>query len=217
MMSIIERLAQAPEVLGFGPNVATVMFIVAISLNTWQGYGLFMQNRKIWRKRSLQGLAPLFFVFQVVFFISFETQSIIFNTIGGIYAGALLFLHLPILAGVFRFGEITAWTTLALVAIPIPPILMIFFPGLSGEIFLAASAGTVIANLVQPFTMWREKKVGAVEPRMFFPFLAASIVWAIYPAMIGNWPIAILSGIFGTIYAVVLVLYYRYREEPIAV
>lgn len=200
------------EIENFGWNVLTVSAMAVIVFTIWQAWGLWKQYRTIVEMQSGQSVAVIKFASTTTFFL--------LSGLYGYYIGSVLIpftstiltsMNLPVLYALKKYKGYTRseekWLILLASTIP----LMIIVP--FKEIFYMAFAfARMVPFASQPLEMFREKKVGAVDIRLFWAYFAGALFWVAFYFAFGDLVLKILSILNTSILAVTVLLYYRYRE-----
>lgn len=200
------------EIQNFGWNILTLSAVAVIVFTIWQAWGLWKQYRTIVELKSGQSVSVTKFASTTTFFL--------LSGLYGYYIGSVLIpftsiilttMNLPVLYALKKYKGYTRkekkWLMLFLITIP----LMVIVP--FKEVFYMAFAfARMVPFASQPLEMFREKKVGAVEIRLFWAYLTGALFWVTFYFAFGDPVLKTLSILNTSILAVTVFLYYWYRE-----
>ena len=199
------------EFQDFGWNGQTVFALATMLCTIFQGYGVFMQNKKIWREREVKSLSVFLFFFYLFFFMSLIFYALEKKSFAMLFNSLLFILYAPIVIGLIKFKKITFLESLSFVLFASAVVFMAFT---KHKDFLFSSFLTVslMTLSTQPLAMIKERSRGAVEIRYVVIFLITSIFWFGYGTAIGNRIFQVFNLLAIIIYIIIIFLYRKYRE-----
>lgn len=215
MNELLKIITLTPEYQSFGLNLITASFALTLFLAIFlQLPGLYDQARKIWKNKSAVGVNTGTFIIFLTYFLIFVIYSYSLPSGAGLLNGIILLpLQFIILAGLFKFSKPSWVSGLTALAATTLTMLALLFPEYREKIFTMISIATFGALWLQPLEMLKNKTVRNVSKSFARNFLIVALVWAIYGAIIGAWYISGASAAFASAYGVMLVLWYKFRDE----
>ena len=195
----------------WGWNALTVSFIATVAFTVFQGWGVWKQNETIRMRRSGESVSVLLFAYFSCVFFSFLYYGFIVRSIAAACNGLLGFLHVLVLASLWRFKGFTSTEKVVVAALPLMIVAMATVPW-KNTLLLLIMAGSLLPLAQQPIEMWRNKSAGAVDMRFVSIFMASTIFWTIYAFAIDNWVLKVINPSALAILVVTSSLWYRYRR-----
>mgnify|MGYP001598493982 CR=1 FL=1 len=183
-----------------------VLFFSA--LGAW---GLWKQTLFIWKERSGQSVSIVnfsfgFSYFAVGFIYSLEKNllALTLHTVGR------MLCHLPILAGLYKFKDITRNEKILSILFFLGIGITCFMPSADLS-FLIYSLGSVLTYAAQPLEIFRNRNSGTVEIKLHAIYFGSSIFWTIYGFAVNDFILKTTSipNIFISILIIALCLKYR--------
>ena len=205
------------EVASFGWNLGTFVAVVVLGFALWQAWGLRKQYQSIVRLGHAKVVSVTKFGSATVFFF---LSGIYGHSIGSVVlpltALILVVMSLPVMYALHYYEGYTVrekrWLSLFASTIPVMTIAPQQF---KATLFLVFAFARMIPFASQPVEMYREKKVGAIDIRLFWAYLTGAFFWVtFYFIVLSDWILRILSVMNTSILLITVILYYRYREEP---
>lgn len=198
------------EIKNFGFNSLTITALMTMLFTIFQGYGVMIQNKMIWRKKSVESLSATLFFLYCFYFIAFFIYGLEKKSVAMTFNGLLAIPYIPIVIGFLKFKRLNFKEKLSLpLTMAVIP-LMIIIP--SKDIFLLILLMISLVILgTQPLEMIKTKKRGAVEIKFILIFSITSIFWLIYAIAISNWVLIIFNSSALILYAIIISLYYSYK------
>jgi len=198
------------EIENFGFNSLTITALMTMLFTIFQGYGVMIQNKMIWQKKSVESLSATLFFLYCFYFIAFFIYGLEKRSVAMSFNGLLAIPYIPIVIGFLKFKKLNFKEKISLpLTMAVVP-LMIIIP--SKDIFLLILLMISLVILgTQPLEMIKTKKRGAVEIKFILIFSITSIFWLIYAIAISNWVLIIFNSSALIIYAIIISLYYRYK------
>lgn len=200
------------EIENFGWNILTVSAVAVIFFTIWQAWGLWKQYRTIVELRSGQSVAVIKFASTTAFFL--------LSGLYGYYIGSVLLpftsivlvsMNIPVLYALKKYKGYTRNEKRWLIFIASTVPLMVIVP-FKGIFYMAFAFARMVPFASQPLEMFREKKVGAVDIRLFWAYFAGALFWVTFYFAFGDPVLKLLSTLNTFILAITVFLYYRYRE-----
>ncbi len=200
------------EIENFGFNSLTITALMTMLFTIFQGYGVIVQNKMIWQKKSVESLSATLFFLYCFYFISFFFYGLEKRSIAMSFNGLLALPYIPIVIGFLKFRKLSWKEKISLLLTMAVVPLMIIIPNKDIFLLILLMISLVILG-TQPFEMIKTKKRGAVEIKFILIFSTTSIFWLIYAIAIGNWVLTIFNSSALVIYAVIIYLYRRYKAS----
>jgi uncharacterized protein with PQ loop repeat len=200
------------EFQNWGLNALTVGAIGTIIFTFVETWGLWQQNKTIWKFESGQSISIVYFAYATGVFMSVLIYGIAEHSLAMIINGFFLTLfHLPILIGLWKFESFSTWDKRICVGIIAYMILMSLVP-FKDILFMIFSFTNVLFTCTQPWKIWREKDAGAVEIKLIFTYLANTFFWIAYAYTIHDWVLQIICPCYFVLSALIIVLWFKYRN-----
>lgn len=213
-----EFIKHTIEYQNWGLNAITFSFLGTAFFSLLQGWSLFKQNSTIRRKKSGKSLSVTLFIYSGCYFFSFFVYGVLSDSMGMMVNGLLGIPYIPILFALHKYKGFTKtnWIVLGMFSLMIP--LVYILEGSVRDIFvLCGLFGLGIPLIGQIREMYKEKSVGAVEPRFIIVFMLASVFWFSYGLVIGNWIFVVFNPASIVILGIILALYYKYKVKTAVV
>lgn len=200
------------ELQQFGWNAVTVGFVGAVFFVLVELWGLWLQNRAVWRAKSAQSISVACFVYLAALFMSgfiygVETKSIALMT-----SLPLSLIHIPILLGVWKFKGFSGTEKFITAGLAVVLVVMAIAPA-KDWFFLLFSLGSAAALVGQPYEIWKNRDAGVVEITLLLVYLVSTVFWVIYGYAIHDWVLRITTPIYLAILVLTAVLWFRYRPR----
>jgi hypothetical protein len=149
------------------------------------GWALWQQNASVWRARSGKSVSVDAISYPCAFYAVFLIYGIYHGSAAAIFNGMLAFLHVPILAGLWRFkgftrGEIVRFSCF-LAMVPAMALLPFWFR-LADWLLLLFSLGVIWSDTMQMLELWNARTAGALNIRLPFVAFCSSALWSTYAA-----------------------------------
>ena len=200
------------EFQNWGLNALTVGAIGTIIFTFVETWGLWQQNKTIWKFESGQSISIVYFAYATGVFMSVLIYGIAEHSLAMIINGFFLTLfHLPILIGLWKFESFSTWDKRICVGIIAYMILMSLVP-FKDILFMIFSFTNVLFTCTQPWKIWREKDAGAVEIKFIFTYLDNTFFWISYAYTIHDWVLQIICPCYFVLSALIIVLWFKYRN-----
>jgi uncharacterized protein with PQ loop repeat len=198
-------------------NVNTLSAIGVVVTTCMEVWGLWQQNRTIWRKRSGYSVSVAMFNYTAWYFLTCGIYGTYINSAAAAFSGyATTIVQIPLIIGLWRYKEFTWWEKCLTFLLPLMPLGLIIVPTeWRGVLFVSCSIGMILAMGAEPLELWKNKKTGAVDIRLFNVYLISTTIWMIFTLSVGDTPLIINQIIITIIIVVTVVLWYWYRlREP---
>lgn len=200
-----------------GWDVLTVSFIGTVVTNLIGLWGVWKQNRTIWKTRSGRSVSVTMFSYTTAFFVASVVYG--FCVYGfDIPRNALMVglirvpVFIAVLVGLWRFKGYTA-TEIALCVLFAGSVLAIAFLPHKDWTFFALCIGTWFSFLPQIVEIWKDGR-GAADVRFLWVTVANAFIWTVYGFALGDWVLIVTNPVFLAIIIATLVLWYV-RREPL--
>ena len=136
------------ELEHFGWNVLTFGFIGALVFAFVEAWGLWEQNKEVWRQRSGQSLSVTWVIYGAFLMVSGALYGTSTGSIALVAAGTLVgLMHIPVLIGLYKFKGYTRWNHALLLFLFVALWFMRESPH-KDWFFLAFSFGSVGADIM---------------------------------------------------------------------
>ncbi len=212
---MIEFIKNSVEYQQFGWNALTIGFVMTVIFTFFQGYGLFAQNRVIWKEKSGESLSTLFFIYMTFYFTNFMFYGLAEGKIGMVFNALLVIMYVPILIGLWKYKTFSlkeTYTSLLCVICLFPSYALM--NGLYREsFFLALLIGICLFQCMPIYEMWRAKSGGAVSLNYLIMFMITAVGWLIYAIAIHNLMLEIFNPIAILLFGIMLVMYFKYKKQ----
>lgn len=201
------------ELQTLGWNVLTFGFIGTLVFALVEAWGLWKQNKEIWRQKSGQSLSVTWVMYGAFLLMAGALYGTSIGSIALMAAGTLIgLMHLPVLVGLYKFKGYTRWNHALLISLFVALWFMRESPH-QDWFFLAFSFGSIASSVMQPYEIWRNKDAGVVAIQFVLAFLASTVFWVIYAFAIGDWVLMIISPAYLVILTATLCLWAKYRNS----
>ena len=212
MTNIIGIFKETLEYKNLGLNALTISAIATIIFSLLQAYGILKQGKEIRQKKSGESIAPIFFVYNFLYFFIFFIYGLYENSIAIILNGALSFLYLPILVGLNKYKGFTKKEILlSLSMLPIVPAMFIYPE--KNQLLFFFSGLSIIVVIRQFKELLRKKDLGALSLKYIWMFFITSIFWCMYFMATKKWLLEIPCLTGTMLYALILVMQRRWKIE----
>ncbi len=207
---------QTVECQNWGWNTITISFLAAILITIIQGWGIWKQNKKIWKNQSGKSLSLIFFVFQFSYFTSYFVYGIDRDSLTIIVNNILGLLFIPIIIGLIRYKlkekELSRRELIisSLLPLIIPGTLLIKDKDLFLIIILGIAAISVAPQVLE---LIKTKETKNIEPKFIIVFLISGTLWLIYGLAINS--LALITSSIPTILLslMFLILYFSFNKK----
>ncbi len=200
------------ELSQFGWNALTIGFLGAVFFTLVEAWGVWQQNRAIWKNQSGESVSVIWFSYfaallAVVFIYGIAIKSILL-----ILNGLLIsILHIPILVGLWRFKGFTKTEKVMCACFLAAVVAMVIAP-FKDWFFLLFTAGNILFSLNQPYEIWKNKNSGVVEIKLLAVYLASTLFWLIYGFAIGDWVLQIVNPAYMVTLTITVLVWFKYRR-----
>lgn len=195
-----------------GWNALTVGFVGVLLFSFVEGWGVWQQNKTIWKSKSGESVSVIWFtystaLFGVVFIYGLSTKSIALT-----FNGLLLtLLYIPLVVGLWKFKGFTKIEKICSAFFLAIAIACVFVP-YKDWFFLIFTAGNILFSFTQPYEIWKNKSSGVIEIKFLTVFLASTIFWMTYAYASHDWVLKIISPAYLVILSVTIILWFKYRR-----
>lgn len=185
-------VSQFKEIHGWGWNGLTASFLCTVAFTFVQAYGLLLQIIRIYRERSASSVAVPMMWYLCFYFVAFGVYGFHERSIAMLFNSLLSFLHVPVLVGIVKYRGMTRaqWVFAACSLLPI--VAMIFLEQ-KDVVFFVGFLVAIVLIAEQPFEIWRQRAVGAVEVRTYNAYIVSTTCWLVYGVVVGDWVIMVLN------------------------
>jgi uncharacterized protein with PQ loop repeat len=209
LTEVIHFFKNTVEWQGWGYNALTISFIATAVFTVIEGWGFWMQNISIWRKKSGESISVVLFIYFGCLFTTVIVYGYYINSMAALFNGMLGFLHLPILFGLWKYKGYTKLEIGCLCAFPVMIPAMIFLPW-KDLLMISMLFGSIIPLSMQLYEMWRAKSAGVVDARFIGVLIISTAFWVVYAFAIHNWVMEVIYPLTLVILILILMLHFRY-------
>lgn len=209
--SIVAFVLTSTESKNFGANWATFWALGANFFTVLQAWSTLKQREKIRAAEKADGVSLYFFAYLTGYCFSFIYYGWHQHSITIILNGLLGFIFLQVVVSIVRYRGITKREVAMVLGIPLMVLMMVFVPKKEAVLFVYLF-GIFVFLLDVPLRIRREKKVGQVEVRVLYVFVAVGIFWSLYAFTIGDVPLMIFNPLAVVVYLWTIRLYRKYRK-----
>ena len=214
METILAFIAGSVEAKRFGPNAPTCWAIGAGLVTLIQIYGTYKLARAVWSAKSGRGISlyMLGYWHATVWCFTYyawtaSSVTMLFNalTLGPLYSVAVV--------GILWFGGVR-WVGYAKILLPLVafPLAFMFIDTKDVLLLVLMCVGCVFFA-DQAYVLYKEKRVGAFDPRFTFALLVACVFWFLFALSVHDLALSIVNPIMFVISTVTLVAYYRAKRH----
>lgn len=200
------------EFQNWGMNGITIGAVGTIIFTLLESWGLWKQNKMIWKFQSGQSISIVYFAYAGGVFAAVLTYGVAEHSLAMIINGFFLTaLHLPILIGLWKFEGFSTWDkhiTIGIVAY----IVFMSLVSFKDILFMIFSFGNILFTCTQPWKIWQEKNAGAVEVKLFATYLVSTAFWIIYAYTIHDWVLQIICPCYFVLTTTIILLWFKYRN-----
>ncbi len=205
------------EFQSWGYNAATIGFIGTAMFTILEIWGLWQQNKTIWKNPEKRGASvsiPWFSCFATGMTVS-AIYGVSINSVALIFTGVSLgLMHIPILIGLWKFKGYSRFEKI-LCLLFLGVITAMAYTSAKNWFMLIVSFGGAVFSLAQPYEIWKKKDAGVVEIKLLIVYLLGTFFWIIYSFAVGDWVLEILNPSYFAILALTTILWFKYRQtEP---
>jgi len=214
---LLEILKSTVEYQNWGWNIFTISAIGTFLFTVLQGWGLWKQNRAIWRTRSGKSISAHFFIYWAWYFSSFLVYGLAKHSIAMVVNALQGVVIIPILVGLWKFNEGFTVKEKSFFRLCIMmPAVMIFVAWyhitLMEITFFLYLMGLLVVGLFQLFKLVDEGRPGVVEPRLIMAFMAAAVFWEVVGIKMNDLPLTIFNPMSFTMSGIILGLWWKYKK-----
>lgn len=197
-------------------TIISAAIIIAVITMIIQGWGILKQNNKIWQNKSANSLPLTFFVFQMLYCLSYLIYGIRIKSGALIISDLICFLYIPIIIGLIKFKragngsfkEEIMLTPIFLLTIPV--VLFVDKNWSLAAIFTL----TIIVGYRIIIEFIRTKDTKDLSAKFVASFIISSLIWLAYAWAIKDIPLIISSCV--SVSAGILFIIIKYKKSPIA-
>lgn len=208
MKLILEKMV---EVQNFGFNALTISAAATIFFSLIKGYGVVKQGKAIWKERSGENVSPIFFSYNLLFFLIFLIFGFQERSLAIIVNGSLCLLYLPILIGLKKFRGFSRkeFGAMALLTIVVPAVFLFE----KEQVVFAFSVCGGLAIFIQGKEIITKKSFGNFSRHYLQTFFIASLFWGGYYACTKKYWLGFLNGAEVLILGSALFLEWFWRRQ----
>jgi uncharacterized protein with PQ loop repeat len=200
------------ELQEIGWNAVTLSFIatfVTLVIGLW---GLWKQNRTIWRMRSGESVSVIMYSYTTAFFIAAAVYGL---QTGSLALTANLFrllLLVPIMVGLLKFKKFRPWEKVLSVLFIGITVAMLLLPH-KDWLFLALCVCSWVSIVTQAVEILHKGEIGAVDVRMLWTMLVTASAWLVYGFAVHDWVLMATNPIYAAIVAITVAIWYVVRRK----
>lgn len=203
------------ELTQFGWNAVTISFLGTALFTLVESWGLWHQNKAIWKQKSGQSVSITWFSFFTATVVVVFVYGITINSIALIFNGLLLTLfHLPVLVGLWKFKGFNKAEKLLGVGLLVALAVMLATP-IKDWFFLIFSFGLIASSVMQPIEIWRNKDAGVLEIKLLVSYLVSMSFWLVYSYAIRDWVLQIVAPLYLAVIVLTVAFWFRYRQPRV--
>jgi len=201
------------ELNHLGWNALTIGFIGTLIFSFAEGWGVWQQNKAIWKNKSGESVSVIWFtyftaLFGIVFIYGLSTKSIALA-----FNGFLLTpLYIPLVVGLWKFKGFTKVEKICSACFLAAVIACVLVP-YKDWFFLIFTVGNIFFSFTQPYEIWKNKSSGVVEIKLLVVFLASTIFWVTYAYASHDWVLEIITPCYLVIISLTTILWFKYRKH----
>jgi len=209
----MDWLKSIAEYQNWGFNALIVGSVGTIFFTFLEAWGLWRQNKLIWKEKSGESVSVgwfsylgFLFLTLIVYGYSVKSISIVIN---GLVLGPL---HFPILLGLWKFKGFSHREKLVFTISAMMLLAMILLPW-KNIVFVVINFGTIISLSLQPWEIWKNKNAGMVEIRLISVYFVSTVFWVIYAYFLGEWALKIITPIALFLFGLTIFFWLKYRKK----
>lgn len=206
------ELSDVLEIQKWGWNAVTISFVGTIFFTFLESWGLWQQNKAIWKSQSGEAVSVIWFsyaaaLFSIIFVYSLSISSIALF-INGLF---ILGTHIPILIGLWKFKGFRTIEKILAGLFLLSIIAMTVLPD-KDWFFLLFSFVGIGFTAMQPIEILFKKSSGVVEIKLLAVIFTSTSFWVIYAFAVNDWVLKIICPSYLIIFGATILLWFKYRK-----
>ncbi|MBL7045293.1 MAG: hypothetical protein ISR98_01705, partial [Parcubacteria group bacterium] len=206
------------ELLNFGWNNQTYVFLATLSVVLFGTWGLYGQAKKIWANRSGKSVSVVLISVLSFLYLSFVFYGVEKLSVACITQGVLrTALCVPIMLGLYRFKGFKMKEVILNILMCMVFVCMMFIQQIP-LMFLVFNIASAIVAIFLPWEMVKEKSHGVVSMKLLVTSLTSFLFWLWYGIVFRDLIIIGTTTSLSIIFATSIVIWiYYWKKEKISV
>lgn len=191
-----------------------VVLVGTFFVGIYQTWGIWKQWRTVVNTKSGEAIVLFPHITNLAYFSSSTVYAVLADlkllAVIALASGIMTALLLSALATYQR------WTIKEFGAMTFLPVWLVVIALLErgrGETFAPISVLAVLVTLTQPMKMWKTKKAGAIDVRLYYSFAAGGAFWSMYAWMMHEPVNSVACPIFFVSHLMTITLYRMFKRE----
>lgn len=215
MDTLLQFFVNSPEVRGWHFATAITVVINILTLN--QACATAKQVRRIYTCRSISGVSVVTMSFYCFYFMAFLCYGIAKGALNMVLSGSQFILYVPLLIGMWRFGDEKSRKTMK-IGVPLfalIPVIM-YMTAWKETFLLMLFAGILVTIWLMLSELKRAQGVGCFEIKFAMAFLANAIFWFLYGISLHDLPLIIFNPLAVILLLMIVSLYLKKKTAIVS-
>ncbi|MCX6795234.1 MAG: hypothetical protein NT165_00675 [Candidatus Falkowbacteria bacterium] len=212
METIVQFFKNSVEAKNFDFNLITVSALLTIILSTYQMWGVTKQIATIERKKSVESISIPLIIFAFFYLIATALYGVYTMKLSVIYNGTNFLFFSVVLIKVWRYKKINSSDAMFLLLFSLMIPIMVISTN-KKLAYMSCASVMLLGMLSQLILLIRNKKSGALEPKLINVYIVTNSSWLIYGIITKDWVFQLSNAISVTIITLIAILLKRYKDR----